>query len=148
MSSRRRAGFSLMEVLLATGILLVCLVILGELAAVGRRHARDAEQMSAAQLVCRSFLNEILCGAAPLESQGAVEVPELPGWSQSVQVESRGKFGLSSVTVTVTRTPPGTLDALDTPTGGTGKSFALTRWVYVPERSSAALDGQWEGEFP
>ena len=57
--------------MLATSILLACLIVLGELASVGRRHARDAEQLTAAQLVCRSRLNEILAGAAPLESQAA-----------------------------------------------------------------------------
>ncbi len=64
--------------MLATSILLACLIVLGELASVGRRHARDAEQLTAAQLLCRSRLNEILAGAAPLESQAASEVPELP----------------------------------------------------------------------
>jgi Tfp pilus assembly protein PilV len=142
---RRPAGFSLMEVLLATSILLACLIVLGELAAVGRRHARDAEQMNAAQLVCRSRLNELLAGAAPLEPQAAIEVPELPGWSQTVYVETLGKFGLSSVTVTVTRAPPA---ALETATGGRGKSFSLTRWVHVPERRSMDPSVQLEGESP
>lgn len=133
--SRRRAGFSLLEVMLATGILLGCLVVLGELAAVGRRHARDAEQLTEAQLLARSRLNEILAGAAPLESQPAGEAAELPGWSCKVAVEPLGRFGLSSVTVTVARVPAG---ALDTPTESSGKSFSLTRWVHSPDRSLAA----------
>jgi Tfp pilus assembly protein PilV len=141
----RRGGFSLMEVLLATGILLACMVVLGELAAVGRRHARDAEQLSAAQLLCRSRLNEILAGAAPLESQEAAELPELPGWSQTVLVESLGNFGLSSVTVTVSRAPPA---ALDTPEGGRGKSFSLTRWLHAPGRDTTPSDSLIEGGFP
>ena len=133
--SRRRAGFSLLEVMLATGILLGCLVVLGELAAVGRRHARDAEQLTEAQLLARSRLNEILSGAAPLESQPASDDAELPGWSCKVAVEPLGRFGLSSVTVTVARVPAGTLD---TPTGSVGKSFSLTRWVHSPDSSLAA----------
>jgi len=145
MIPRRRAGFSLMEVMLATSILLACLIVLGELAVVGRRHARDAEQLSAAQLACRSRLNEILAGAAPLESQAAIELPQLPGWSQTVQVESLGSFGLSSVTVTVTRAPPA---ALETATGASGKSFSLTRWVHVPNRGPTPPGSQTEREFP
>jgi len=133
--SRRRAGFSLLEVMLATGILLGCLIVLGELAAVGRRHARDAEQLTEAQLLARSRLNEILAGAAPLESQPASEAAELPGWSCKVAVEPLGRLGLSSVTVTVARVPAGTLD---TPAGSTGKSFSLTRWVHSSDRRLAA----------
>jgi len=103
MNRRACRGFSLFEVLLAISILLASLMVLGEMASVGRRHARDAEQLSAAQLVCRSRLNEIMAGAAPLESQAASAIAELPGWSCAVQVEPLGRYGLASVTVTVTR---------------------------------------------
>lgn len=115
MTRRARRGFSLFEVLLAMSILLASLMVLGEMAAVGRRHARDAEQLSAAQLVCRSRLNEIMAGAAPLESQAASEIAELPGWTWKVQVEPLGHYGLSSVTVTVTRVGRAARVALGTP---------------------------------
>lgn len=138
MTRRCRTGFSLLEVMLATSILLACLIVLGELASVGRRHARDAEQLTAAQLLCRSRLNEILAGAAPLESQAAGEAPELPGWSWKVQVEQLGRYGLSSVTVTVERVVPA---ALETPTAGGGKSFSLTRWVHSSDRRLAGAGG-------
>ena len=137
-ASRHRSGFSLLEVMLATSILLACLIVLGQLAAVGRRHARDAEQLTAAQMLCRSRLNEILAGAAALESQPAEELAELPGWSGRVQVEPLSRHGLSSVTVTVARVPPETLER---PTGTGGKSFSLTRWVQTPESSAAAAEG-------
>lgn len=143
-SRSRRGGFSLMEVLLASSILLACLIVLGELAGVGRRHARDAEQLSAAQLACRSRLNEILSGAAPLESQEASELAELPGWSLAVQVESLGNFGLSSVTVTASRASPA---ALETPEGSTGKYFSLTRWVHASAPETTASDSLIEGGF-
>ena len=138
MTRPRRRGFSLLEVMLATSILLACLIVLGELASVGRRHARDAEQLTAAQLLCRSRLNEILAGAAPLESQAASDVPELPGWSWTVQVEPLGRYGLSSVTVTVARVPP---ETLETPSAAGGKSFSLTRWVHSSDRNLAIAEG-------
>ncbi len=136
--ARHRAAFSLLEVMLATGILLACLIVLGELASVGRRHARDAEQLTAAQLLARSRLNEILAGAAPLESQPAGDMPDLPGWCCKVEVEPLGRLGLSSVTVTVARIPA---EELESPTGGGGKSFSLTRWVHASDRSLAAAEG-------
>ncbi len=162
MTGRARRGFSLFEVLLAISILLASLMVLGEMAAVGRRHARDAEQLSAAQLACRSRLNEILAGAAPLESQAASEIAELPGWSWKVQVEPLGHYGLCSVTVTVTRVrrtarvAPGspdpsdpsdvsdvsdTSDTSEIPTEAGGKSFSLTRWVHAPDREPVDSGG-------
>mgnify|MGYP001130272303 CR=1 FL=1 len=140
MTRRRRPGFSLLEVMLATSILLACLIVLGELASVGRRHARDAEQLTTAQLVCRSRLNEILAGAAPLEAQAASEIPDLPGWSWKVEVEPLGRYGLSSVTVTVARVPRVEPATLETPTASGGKSFSLTRWIRSSERSDARID--------
>jgi len=110
------------------------------LASVGRRHARDAEQLTTAQLVCRSRLNEILAGAAPLEAQAASEIPELPGWSCKVDVEPLARYGLSSVTVTVTRVPRVAPATLETPTAGGGKSFSLTRWIRSSDRSDAGID--------
>lgn len=145
MTRRRRPGFSLLEVMLATSILLACLIVLGELASVGRRHARDAEQLTTAQLVCRSRLNEILAGAAPLESQAASEIPELPGWSCKVEVEPLGRYGLSSVTVTVARVAPATSE---TPTASGGKSFSLTRWIRSSEHSVAGADAGAAGSDP
>ncbi len=139
MIRRRRSGFSLLEVMLATSILLTCLIVLGELASVGRRHARDAEQLTAAQLLCRTRLNEILAGAAPLESQAASEVSGLSGWSWRVQVEALERDGLSSVTVTIARAPAASLDE---PGGSRGKTFSLTRWVHSPDRVLAGAGGR------
>ncbi len=135
---RRRTAFSLLEVMLAAGILLTCLVVLAELASVGRRHARDAEQLTAAQLLARSRLNEMLAGAVPLESQAASDVDELPGWSCKVDVEPLGRLGLSAVTVTVARI---SAETLETPAGGGGKSFSLTRWVHSSDSDPAVSEG-------
>ena len=66
MSPARRSGFSLLEVIMATAILLGCLIVLGDLAAVGRRHARDAEDLTTAQWLCQTKLNEILAGGKKL----------------------------------------------------------------------------------
>ncbi len=142
MRSRQRRGFSLMEVLLASAILVTCLIVLGELAEVGRRHARDAEQWGTAQLVCRSLLNEILAGAAPLESQAATEAADLPGWSQMVRIEAIGSYGLSCVTVSVTRAAPADLE---TPGGARGKSFSLSRLVFAPDRDASTAAPSPEG---
>jgi Tfp pilus assembly protein PilV len=98
---RCRAGFSLMEVLLAISILLACLLVLGQMATVGRQHAEDAESLTVAQLLCQAKLNEILIGAQPMASQSATPIPEMPGWAYEVEVQSLDQYDLSAIRVTV-----------------------------------------------
>lgn len=62
-----RGGFSLIEVILATAILLGSVVVLGELASMGRRQAEKGKKLAAAQQLCEQTLNEVLLGLRPLE---------------------------------------------------------------------------------
>ena len=88
--SPARAGFSLLEVILATALLMSCGIVLAELANIGRGHARAAEQLAAAQLVCQSRLNAILCGAASVDD---VEDQPLDEFARLVAVGStRGRW--------------------------------------------------------
>ncbi len=66
MKSKGRSGFSLLEVLLATGILLGAAIVLSELAGIGARQASAARDLAQAQLLCQSKLNEIVAGIAPV----------------------------------------------------------------------------------
>jgi hypothetical protein len=130
---RCRSGFSLMEVLLATSILLACLIVLGQMASVGRQHAEDAESLTVAQLLCQAKLNEILIGAQPMASQSATPIPEIPGWTYEVQVETLNQYDLAAIRVTV---------APEETDGGTrrrGKRFSLLRWMHAPQASARTL---------
>ena len=63
-----RQGFSLIEVILATAILLGSVVVLSELAGIGRRQANRAERHTEAQQLCELTLHEMLLGLRPLEA--------------------------------------------------------------------------------
>ena len=126
MKRHRRSGFSLLEVILATSILLACLVVLGELAVLGRGHADDAEELTTAQLICRTKLNEILAGVVPAHSADNQQVEEAPGWFYSVEVEPLGRYGLVSLRVAVSRD----MDSLESSAAEqAGEAFTLTRWM-------------------
>ncbi len=129
MTAGPKSGFSLMEVLLATSILLACLVVLGPMATVGRRHAEDAESLTAAQLLCQAKLNEILVGAVPVASRAASPIPEMPDWSCEVEVQSLEQYDLVAVRVTVSPTPA------EDGAARRGKRFSLLRWMHAPEAS-------------
>lgn len=61
-----RSGFSLIEVILATAILLASVVVLSELAGIGRRQSTRATIETRAQEVCQRVLHELLLGKRPL----------------------------------------------------------------------------------
>lgn len=54
MKCGHREGFSLLEVVLATAVLLGCVIVLSHIAFVGRSHMESADQLSIAQLACQT----------------------------------------------------------------------------------------------
>jgi hypothetical protein len=131
-----RNGFSLMEVLLATSILLASLIVLGQLANVGRQHAHDADKLTTAELLCQTKLNEVLAGIERVRPVDNEALPEAPGWVWSLHVGSAEKLHLASLRVTVSEEllePEG--DAVDQ---RPPKQFTLTRWIRDPDHQDAA----------
>lgn len=102
MRGPRRPGFSLLEVLLATSILVGCLAVLSELASIGRQHADDAEKYTVAQGICQTKINEILAGMTGPDAVNDEEVEDHPEWLYSVATESLAQPGLVALRVTVT----------------------------------------------
>ena len=127
MNSARRGGFSLLEVLMATSILLGSIIVLNQLAGIGRRNAVAAEDLSTAQLLCQTKLNEILAGASPLDPVDGEPITGADGWVYSLDlqpVESPaaqiGRVRLTRLNLTVSR---------ETPQRERGARFTLVRWV-------------------
>lgn len=81
-----RRGFSLIEVIMATAILLGSVVVLSQLAGLGRTYAQNTEQMSLAQRICENTLNELLVGIRPLVP--AESAPLMPLEQADVQTDS------------------------------------------------------------
>jgi hypothetical protein len=115
-----------MEVLLATAILLGSILVLMELVGIGRYYIRSVENLSEAQLLCQSKLNELLAGLAPLEEVQDRPVPDHADWEYSVDIQPVSGLDVSLLRVTVTevRQPdsPGELR-------GRPKTFTLSRWI-------------------
>jgi prepilin-type N-terminal cleavage/methylation domain-containing protein len=61
---RRNAGLSLLEVILAIAILGGCIAVIGELVRLGARQAEEARELTTAQLLCESKLEEIAAGVS------------------------------------------------------------------------------------
>ena len=87
---RQSAGFSLIEVILATAILLGSVVVLSRLTGIGRSHAQNTQQHAEAQRVCETVLNEIVMG---LRDLSAVEMQPL----QPAEMALQDDFELSDL---------------------------------------------------
>lgn len=153
-----RCGFSLIEVIVATAILMGSVVVLARLAGMGRTMVQKAQQHSAAQRICEQTLNEIMLGLRPLEQvDNAVLQPvglltsdlpatgdgaenndliavrrETTAWTHSVfsrPLEDRP--GLTLLSVSVQSSDDGT---------GRPLNYRLRRWVRVPGELSASAD--------
>ncbi len=121
--ARRTHGFSLLEVLMATGILVGSLVVLSELAAIGRHHAEEAQRLTNAQAFCETRLNEILAGIRPAEAAEDQPVEQVPGWRCAVTVQRLSRPGLVKVQVTVKEDSPA-----ERP-----REFTLAQWMRDPQ---------------
>ena len=123
-----RQGFTLLEVILALGIFLGALAVIGELSRTALDSARITRETCEAQLLAESVLAEIVTGIAPLESVYGVPLDWAnevggPPWVYSVDVAPVDYEGLLAVEVTVTR---------EYPPGHRSVSVSLVRWMIDP----------------
>jgi len=120
---RSRAGLSLLEVILAIAILGGCIAVIGELVRLGARQAEEARELTTAQLLCESKLEEIAAGVVAPEAVGNVPFENDPRWSYSIDVASLDTADLIQVTVTAQQIDGSRLVPLE---------FSLTRWMIDP----------------
>ena len=99
--SCRRAGLSLLEVILATAILGGAMVIIGQLLNLGYRSAVEAKIRSDANILVDAKMSEVAAGVIDLSSVSSTVIDENPDWTYSVDVQQSPQLGLLSVTVTV-----------------------------------------------
>ncbi|MBX7075277.1 MAG: prepilin-type N-terminal cleavage/methylation domain-containing protein [Pirellulales bacterium] len=130
MNTRRR-GFSLIEVLLASAILMGAIVVLGELVRLGNRSARAARDEATAQLLCESKMAEIVAGVEPIAEVAETPLIDSPGWLYSVAALPLGQPGLTSIVVTVRQ---------DLPPERRPVEYRLTRWQFQGRPANATGD--------
>ncbi|MHB8972781.1 MAG: type IV pilus modification PilV family protein [Pirellulaceae bacterium] len=125
-----RRGISLMEVMLATVLLLAAVMALSQVAYLARRHAEGAEDRTQAQLFCQNIMQEILAGARP-RARVSPEAFEGGAWVYMVDVaavEGGAVEGglLSKITVQVDRLKD---DTGRLPTEDEIGGFRLVHWI-------------------
>jgi Tfp pilus assembly protein PilV len=120
MMHHSRRGFSLMEVMLSTSILLGSSIALIELATIGRKQANSAYDLNTAQLLCQAKLDEIVAGVISAKSVEEEELEENPEWMYSVEVLPFHVRPLMAVKVSVFQ---------ESKEGRRPTRFTLVRWL-------------------
>lgn len=128
-AARPARGFTLLEVILALGILAGALAVLGEVSRLSNRHAQASALESRAALVAESVMAELEAGTAQLVNFSGEWVDTennqtRPEWTYEVFVQQTNTQGLLEARVTVEEISPGT----DRPV-----RFQLVRWFQDPE---------------
>lgn len=119
----RRAGFSLLEIVLALAIAAIAMALLSQLVGIANRSAAAARDLTKAQLVAESVMAEFAAGVmAPQTTSGVSEIDPLWAYQAEVTAGAGGSDNLYAITVTVTHE----VDDLSP------ASFSLTQWLFVP----------------
>jgi type II secretion system protein I len=133
----KKAGFSLLEVILALAILGGAIAVLGEASRLAMRNAEVTRDLVRAQMLCETRLSEIVggmidaasAGNSPFDPKNESLDPNEPGWRCDVEVGQTDETGLISVRVTVTR---------DLPAAQKPVKFSLVRWMADPNATTAS----------
>lgn len=142
---RRRRGFSLLEVILATAMLMGSAIVLSRLAGMGREQSQAARTQDALQSVCEKTFNELLLGLRPLipaEDQPLLPLEPLSGQPVEPIVETPvGRFAVP-VAQTTAAMQESAGSALDASSGASPAPSPEWRFS-IRTQPQAAFPGMW-----
>ena len=121
----QREGITLLEIVLALGLMAIAMTLLAQLVFIGNRAARDARDLSKAQLYCESVMSEVVAGIITPDSVSLSPLEADPDWLYSIDVGTTSSETLNAVRVTVQQNTESARPA----------TFTMTQWI-----SSAADD--------
>ncbi|VTS06176.1 type IV pilus modification PilV family protein [Tuwongella immobilis] len=118
----RRAGLSLIEVIVALSIFLFAFIAVGQLINLSSDSAREISYQSDGIRIAQSTLAQVVAGILPLETVTDSSVEDESPWTYSIDCEQQSVANLWKVTVTAKRPRP----------GGTTVEVPLTQLVLDP----------------
>jgi Tfp pilus assembly protein PilV len=99
----RRAGLTLLEVVVSLTILLFSIVAISQLVNIGSDRAMDVQQQARASMLCQSKLDEIMIGAETLSTTGYTPFSDAgtDGWQWKLDANQNDVSNLWNVIVSV-----------------------------------------------
>ena len=115
----QREGITLLEIVLALSLMAIAMTLLAQLVYIGNRAARDARDLSKAQLYCESVVSEVVVGIMTPDSVSLSPLDADPDWLYSIDVGTTSSETLSAVRVTVQQNTESARPA----------TFTMTQWI-------------------
>jgi type II secretory pathway pseudopilin PulG len=123
--SRAVAGFSLLEVILATAVIASSSMVLLRLVSTGQQHQRRGERKAIGQMICQSLIDEMTIDSRLLQGVEDQRVKDYPTWTFSTKLESTEFPGIVRVQIRAAETP---IELERTENDGRF-DFELVRWL-------------------
>ncbi len=117
-----RSAYTLLEILVALGILVIGMAAVFGVSGMARKQAVASADLATAQLACHSVLNELLAQEEPIQMEGPKSMEGLPDWKLQIEFQPAARQGLYSLQLTVQK--------YDSRGGWpAGPVYRLVRWV-------------------
>ena len=119
-----RGAFTILEVIVAVGILLGALTAIIQLISTGTRASIQGKFRAEAVILAETKMNEAIAGVVPLQSSAADTIEDAPEWTWEMTTETSSLSDVLTVTVTVSRESESEVE---------GHSYSITRMVRDPQ---------------
>ncbi len=134
--SRRRSGYSLLEILIATTVLALGLLAIFGLTQTAHQRSLDSSDLAAVELALQSTLNELLAQQKPIEPLTFRPIEGVRHWMLEVKLFESPRPGLATIFLNAQKfSPQGD--------GPDGPSFQLVRWI--PKHRVNIAESTFEG---
>ncbi|GHT17248.1 hypothetical protein FACS1894189_2780 [Planctomycetales bacterium] len=117
-----QSGYTLLEVLIATAVLVLGLAAVFGTSNSAQRKAIAAAELTDVQLACQSALNELLVQPKPIKPVSDLNIVGLPNWKIAVECYSSPQKGLAVLHLSAQQFLPVSHIPL-------GFRYQLLRWV-------------------
>ena len=141
---RKGNGFTLLEILLTTAILLIGLTVVFHTTRTALQRMTMARELTEAQNACQAVLNELLARSSPIQPEEGKTVEHLPRWKIRVDIYAASQNGLCVLHLSAQQfSPDGVL---------LGTRYQLLRWVpaervRLPEPTEMILGSEFDDLF-
>ena len=124
--SQAVAGFSLLEVILATAVIASSSMVLLRLISTGQQHQQRGERRAIGQMICQSRIDEMTIYPELQQSVDQQRVSEFPDWICTIDVEPTEYVGVVRVRI---RAAESRIDLDETVADDRRYDFELVRWL-------------------
>lgn len=126
-----RSGLTLLEIVLSLALFFMATAALSQLAWNGSRAAIQARLRTQATIRCEAKLNEVLAGAAPMQTQSNTPFPDDSNWTWGLSVTPSSLPELMQIDLTVSHRGGGAAASVD---------ITLRRWSRQQSLFAAAAE--------